>query len=285
MLRTADASATVRREGRAGAPRTSRNDRLIGNTRRARTLLPIVGDKSAGKRPVIAADHHGAMRRFNTAATKRALKQAETIGGEILTARASLGLSRLQVSRSAGVSPDTLRRVESGDPGTQLDTLCAVGTAVGIDVVVHGYPGRPLTLRDSGQLDLAKGLCAIAHSSWRPELEVPAGLHGEAADLGFFGPDEILDCEIDRLILDLQGQHRRNTLKRDYLDAQHQRPVRLVMVVEDTARNRAVLAPHLEFLKTLLPAGSRDVLNSLRSGRPLGRDGLLWLRRRQPPRR
>jgi len=225
------------------------------------------------------------MRRIKAAATLRARKQAESIGGEILGARATHGLSRLQVSRSAGVSPDTLRRIESGDPGTQLDTLCAVGGAVGIDVVVRGYPGRSLTLRDSGQLELAKALCSIAHSSWRPELEVPAGVHGEAADLGFFGPDEILDCEIDRLILDLQGQHRRNTHKRDYLDARHQRPVRLVMVVEDTARNRAVLAPHMEFLKQVLPAGSRDVLRSLRIGQPLGRDGLLWLRRRQPPHR
>ena len=226
-----------------------------------------------------------AMGGIKTAATMRARRQAESIGTEILAARATQGLSRLQASRSAGVSPDTMRRIELGDPGVQLDTLCAVGSAVGIDVVVRGYPGRPLTLRDSGQLEMAQLLSSIAHSSWRPELEVPAGVHGEAADLGFFGPHEIIDCEIDRLILDMQAQHRRNAAKRDYLDGHHQRPVRLVMVVEDTARNRAVLAPHLGFIRDVLPAGSREILSAIRSGQALGRDGLLWLRRRQPPRR
>ena len=225
------------------------------------------------------------MSRIKAAAATRARRQAESIGTELRGARATQGLSRLQASRSAGVSPDTVRRVEQGDPGVQLDTLCAVGAAVAIDVVVRGYPGRSPTLRDSGQLEMARLLSSIADSSWRPELEVPAGVHGEAADLGFFGPHEIIDCEIDRLILDLQAQHRRNSAKRDYLNKHHQRPVRLVMVVEDTARNRAVLAPHLLFIRDVLPAGSREVLSSIRSGEPLGRDGLLWLRRRQPPRR
>ena len=225
------------------------------------------------------------MGRIKPAAMARARKQAESIGSEILMARATEGLSRLQASRSAGVSPDTQRRVEHGDPSVQLDTLCAVGAAVGIDVVVRGYPGRSLTLRDSGQLALTQSLSAIADPSWHPELEVPAGIHGEAADLAFFGANEILHCEIDRLILDLQAQHRRNARKRDYLDERHQRPVRLVMVVEDTVRNRRVLASHLDFLSVALPARSREILNSLRTGQPLGRDGLLWLRRRQPPRR
>jgi transcriptional regulator with XRE-family HTH domain len=223
------------------------------------------------------------MSRITADAASRARRQAEHIGSEILAARATEGMSRLQASRAAGVSPDTQRRVEAGDPSTQLDTLCAVAAAVGIDIVVKGYPGRPRGLRDSGQVEMAQALCAIAHALWQPQMEVVAGIHGEAADLGFFGPHEILDCEIDRLVLDLQGQHRRNMQKRDYLDGQHQRPVRLVMVVEDTVRNRAVLAPHREFIERVLPAGTREVLRALRTGQPLGRDGLLWLRRRQPP--
>jgi hypothetical protein len=55
------------------------------------------------------------------------------------------------------------------------------------------------------------------------------------------------------------------------------------MVVEDTERNRAAVAPHLAFIRTALPARSREILKSLRTGEPLGRDGLLWLRRRRPP--
>lgn len=186
-------------------------------------------------------------------------------------------------SRRAGVSPDTQRRVENGDPGISITTLCAVGDAVGLDVVLHTYQGSRPSLRDSGQLAVAEIVCGHAHPSLNPQFEVLAGDHGEACDLGFFGPIEIIATEIDRMITDFQAQYRRNAKKRDYLAARHQRPVRLVMAVEDTERNRAALAPHAELLRTALPAGSREILRALRAGAPLGRDGLIWIRRRKPP--
>lgn len=216
---------------------------------------------------------------------KRSRAQSESVGSTIALSRADRAATREQISRRAGVSRDTVRRVEEGDPGVQLDTLCAVGSAVGLDVVVRAYPADPPSLRDSGQLQLAELICSLTHTSWTPELELAAGDHGEAADIGFFGAREIIDTEIDRLILDFQGQHRRNSRKREYLAARHQRPVRLVMVVEDTNRNRAAIAAHAAFVRTALPADSREVLRALRTGEPLGRDGLLWIRRRQPPRR
>lgn len=188
-----------------------------------------------------------------------------------------------RVGHRADVSPDTVRRVEAGEPGVRLDTLCAVGAAVNLDVVVRAYRCGPPSLRDSGQLQIAEIVCSIAHPAWDRVLELGAGDHGEAADIGFFGAREIIDIEIDRLILDFQDQHRRNVLKRDYLAVRHQRPVRLVMVIEDTTRNRAAIAPHLPVIRSALPAGSREVLRAMRTGEPLGRDGLLWIRRNRPP--
>ena len=214
---------------------------------------------------------------------RRAHAQGETVGGEIKVARGEHGLTRAQASRRAGVSPDTQRRVEEGDPGVSITTLCAVGEAVGLDVVVRAYPGRGHSLRDTGQLAIAELVCGIADPSWKAALEVPAGDHGEACDIAFLGATEIIDTEIDRMILDFQAQYRRNSRKRAYLVERHQRPVRLVMVLEDTDRNRAAVAPHADFIKSALPAGSREILSALRNGAPLGRDGLLWIRRRQPP--
>ena len=237
-------------------------------------------DKSAGKRPVISVPHDGPM---TTSAQRRAQAQATQAGREIAAARAEHGMSRAQASRRARVSPDTERRVEEGDPGVQISTLCAVGEAVGIDIVIRMYRGRPPTLRDSGQLRVAEQLMALAHPFWEPRLELTAGDHGEAVDIGLFGPAEILDLEIDRLLQDFQDRYRRNTQKRDWIAAHHERPVRLVMVVEDSDRNRQAVAPHAAFIRSALPAGSREILGALRHGRPLGRDGLLWVRRRQPP--
>lgn len=218
-------------------------------------------------------------------AFRRAEFQAERTGAEIKGARAEHALTRTAVARQAGVSPDTERRVERGDPSVQLDTLCAVGSAVGLDVVIQVYSGHPPSLRDSGQLRHAEWMRELAHPAWRAEFEVAAGEHGEALDVGLFGPVEIIDAEIDRLLLDFQRQYRRNKQKRDWLAARHERPVRLVMVLEDTRRNRTAVGEHAAFIASVLPAGSREVLHALRTGEPLGRDGLLWVRRRQPPRR
>lgn len=213
---------------------------------------------------------------------RRAVRQAEAFGIDVAMARARLKASLRTIAGRAGMSADAVRRVEIGDPAVQFDTLCAVGEAVGLDVVLKGYPAAT-ALRDAGQLAIARILSGVAHPSWKPQLEVPAGEHREAVDIGFFGPSEILATEIDRLVPDFQDTHRRNARKREFLAGVHQRPVRLVMVVQDTARNRRALEPHLDVIRSVLPAGTRDVLASLRSGEPLGRDGLLWIRPYRPP--
>lgn len=204
-------------------------------------------------------------------------------GEQIAAARARHGFTHTDVGRRAGVDPVTAARVERGDPGIQLNTLCAVGEAVGLDIVVRIYPGREPSLRDRGQLAVAHNLCALLDDRWQHDVEVAAGDHGEAADLVLFGPSEIIVIEIDRLMLDFQEQYRRIRQKCEWLAARHQRPVRLVMAIEDTRRNRRAIEPHRDLIASALPRNSREVLASLRSGEPLGADGLLWIRRRALP--
>lgn len=217
--------------------------------------------------------------RLRSEAHRRAATQAERWAVEVRTTRAQHGWTRPQVSRRAGVSTDTVRRIEGGDPHVQLDPLCAVGAAVGLDLVLKAYLSRPPSLRDAGQLELAEALRSMAHPSWDPILEMTAGENGEAIDIGFLGVREIIDAEIERLIVDFQAQYRRNARKRDFLAAQHRRPVRLVMVVEDTIRNRSAVAPHLAIITSALPAGTREIRRALVTGQPLGRDGVMWIRR------
>lgn len=204
---------------------------------------------------------------------ERARQQAARVGGEIKLGRSVLELSLADVARRAQVGRSTVARVEGGDTGVGLDTLCAVGTAVGLDIVVRAYPGRPPSLRDTGQLEVAEFICAQANSRWRPALEVRAGDNNESADLVFFGPDEIVHTEIERLALDFQSQYRAAARKREFLADQHARPVRLVVAVEDTRRNRAAVMRHEKLIRSELPAESRAILGALRAGSPLGRDG------------
>jgi transcriptional regulator with XRE-family HTH domain len=210
---------------------------------------------------------------------QRAKDQAAPIGRDVRVARTASGLSRADAARRAGVSRSTWERVELGSPTATLTTLCAVTDAVGLDLVIRAHPGRGASLRDRGQMAIADYLAGIAHPAWTVSLEVTAGQFGQAIDQVFWGPDEILGIEIIRHMADHQAQHRSGSLKRDWLADQHRRPVRLVLAVEDLRSNRAALSPHIGLIKSVLPAGSRQIMDALRTGRPLGSDGLLWVRR------
>jgi transcriptional regulator with XRE-family HTH domain len=209
----------------------------------------------------------------------RAADQARNLARDVRLGRSLMSLSRDEAARRAGVSRSTWDRVERGSSNISLFTLTAVTDAVGLDFVARAYPGREPSLRDSGQLVFAMALARMASSRWQMELEVPAGEHGEAIDQVFSGPTEVLAVEIERRLADGQAQYRRWRLKREWLQARTDRPVRLVVVVEDAQRNRTSIAPHTSLFASVLPLGTRAALAALRSGEPLGGDGLAWMRR------
>jgi hypothetical protein len=205
---------------------------------------------------------------------------AESIGHEVTLARTNLALSRYAAARVAGVSPETQQRVEDGDPRVGIDTACRVAATVGLKVWAKAFPARTASLRDTGQLRIASFLQSIASDTFRRALELGLG-NGRSIDTVLFGPMEIIAMEIERLIADFQAQYRAAAAKRDDLALLHQRPVRLVLVIEDSRRNRAALREHAALIRSTLPAGSREVLRALRAGEPLGRDGILWVRPRR----
>lgn len=217
--------------------------------------------------------------RPSSAGRRRAAHLSDVLASEVALARASAALTVAQVARRAEVSPSTVARIESGEPGVHLDTISAVCDAVGLQFTARVFPARDLSLRDSGQLRIAQFVCAQLYDGWRARLEQGLGDGSmRAADVVLYGVEEVLDMEIERRLLDYQGQYRRIASKRDELQRRLDRPVRLVMVVEDTRRNRAVLRPFADIVGSSFPASSKEVWRSLRTGRPLGRDGLLWVR-------
>jgi transcriptional regulator with XRE-family HTH domain len=213
----------------------------------------------------------------------RAIAQSSRLGTSIKAARGIAGLTRDAAARRSGLARSTWDRVEAGTPSVTLATLAAATDAVGLDLVCQTYPGRGPSLRDSGQLGVAERLRSIASQMWRVSLEELAGEHGEAIDMVFRGPSEVLAVEIERLMLDWQGQYRRASIKRAWLAQHATLPVRLVIVVEESQRNRAVMANHMALIGTVMPIGSRGVLAGIRSGEPIGADGLCWLRRARRP--
>lgn len=214
---------------------------------------------------------------------RRAAQQVRRLSRELRTACSRLGISQRDLARRAGVTRVTIARIHDADPSMQVDTLASVLGAAGLDLVLQAYEGATPSLRDAGQMEIAEAIRAPASSSWRPVTEVAAGPYGRSADLVLYGADEVIHIEIERGAEDFQAQERSAKRKREALAAGDARPVRLVLAVEDTRRNRQALAPHERLIRSQYPASSREITAALRSGRPLGRDGLLWIRR--PPRR
>ena len=211
---------------------------------------------------------------------QRASELMSEIGKEALLARSTLGLSRAQAARLAGTSSSTFATIEAGKPSVQMDTLASVCASVGLRLWAKAYPTKGPSLRDTGQLELVTAVTSEAHTAWRPAMEVVIDPKtGRAADLVLFGPEEIQHVEFERHLSDWQAQLRAGRIKQELLMEMHHRPVRFVMAIEDTRRNRAVVEPHIATIRAELPAGTRETWGSIRTGRPLGRDGLLWLRR------
>ncbi len=203
-----------------------------------------------------------------------------SVGSEVRLARANHALSLRSAAALAGVSAQTQRRVEDGDPSVAIDTLCRVAAALGLKVWGRAFPQTAPTLRDTGQLRVAEMLRSAAHPSASVALEYPVG-DLRAADLVVFSADEVLDFEIERSLVDFQAQYRVADEKRQLLRDRHERPVRLVLVVEDSRRNRSAVSRH-RMIADALPAGTREIHAALRAGRRLGRDGLMWVRPYRP---
>ena len=204
------------------------------------------------------------------------------IAEEFQVARARAGLTIREIARRAGVAPSTVRRTDAGATGIAVGTLVAVLSAAGLDLVLQAYPSSGFQLRDARHLEIAEAIRSLASPTLRTRAEMAAGEHGQSADLVLTGPNQLIHLEIERHLIDLQAQLRSALRKREFLAQRDHRPVRLVMVIEDTVRNRGRARPHEALLRSQLPASSREVLKAMRRGGTLGRDGLLWIRRRPP---
>jgi transcriptional regulator with XRE-family HTH domain len=212
-------------------------------------------------------------------AARRALAQAGRAGEEFRVARSRLALSRAAVANRAGLARSTVERVEGGAADVSIRTLTAAMAAVGLDLVLHSYPGGTPRLRDGRHARLVEQLRLMSATHWHARVEVLAGDHGPSADLVLYGKSEVIHIVVERRVVDLQAQLRTALRKRDALSqANADRPVRLVLAVEYTRHNRDALAEHSALLTSQLSRTPRQVLKSLRLGPVLGGDGFLWLR-------
>lgn len=208
----------------------------------------------------------------------RAAELARRFGSELRLARTATGLTQHQLASLAGVSQSVVSRAERAARRLEWSTACALASASGHELAIKLYPADGLTLRDRGQLRAVQAVVAEAHASWHVTIEQPiSDRDRRAADLVLTGPTETIHIEVERALVDLQAQLRAAQLKRSALAERLGQGVRLVIAVPGTRRSRRVISELMPTVRAAMPATSRAIWVSIRSGSALGADGFLFL--------
>jgi transcriptional regulator with XRE-family HTH domain len=212
-------------------------------------------------------------RRAATAA-RAANRIRATLAEELRTVRIGAGLSQADVARVAGISKAELSRIERGRaPWLTVDALCRIAAPLGLDVSVRLFPaGEPI--RDRAQQPLLGRLRARMAPllRWQPEAGIPLPGDRRAWDAMIHGPGWRLAVEAESRLHDIQALERRIALK-----ARDDGNVDVLLLVNETRTNRAVLGSQRESLRALLPVDGRAMLAALAAGEHPGGSGIVVL--------
>ena len=219
-----------------------------------------------------------------TALERRADERAEwlsrRIGQEIHSARKACGWSQRELAARAGVDQSAVSRVERGWTRVSVALLSRLTVELALDFSARVYPADDLVLRDERQLRQVGLIVARKGAAWHASLEARVGVDSRdhrAIDIVLATALEVWAVEVERDLSNFQEQLRGDLLKRDLLAQRESRPVRFILALPDTRRLRAIVRTHLPPIRETLPASSRQIWACLRTGTPLGADGLLWL--------
>jgi transcriptional regulator with XRE-family HTH domain len=195
------------------------------------------------------------------------------IGARLRRARRAAGVSQVIVARRARLSQATVSRIERGAAAATVDNLAVLAGIVGLDLVVRLYPGGS-PVRDAAHIRAMARLLALLPGTLRIASEVPIPIPGDqrAIDAVVVEPPLGVGFELETRLLDAQEFVRRAMLK--------QRDAGLacfVLVLPDTAANRAAAGAAAPTLRAAFPQPHRVVMAALRAGvRPPG-NGMLWI--------
>lgn len=203
-----------------------------------------------------------------------ATRFARELGEEIRRARIANGLSQSSVGAAAGISRAQVGRIERAELSElALEQICCAGLAVGLRLGARLYPDGD-AVRDEAQLRLLERfrMTLPPGTAWATEVPFPLPGDRRAWDALIRLSGRRAGCEAETRLADVQALERRLALK-----ARDGAVDLLILVVADTAHNRAVLGREREALRSLLPLDGRDVRRALREHRLPEASGVIVL--------
>jgi transcriptional regulator with XRE-family HTH domain len=194
-----------------------------------------------------------------------ARRLTELIGRELGTTRRTLGISAETAAGRAGMSASQWGRLERRElRRPTLEQVCRAARGVGLAPSFTLYPTGE-RIRDAAQLALLARFETLLAPSVRLLREVPLTIPGDlrAWDGRITAGGRTASIEGESRVHDAQALARRIALKvRDDPDAGV-----VILVLNQTAHNRRVLAEHREALRAQFPLDGAAILRALRAGR------------------
>ena len=196
------------------------------------------------------------------------------LASDTKTARVAAGLSQDAVAKALGISRSQYSRIERGlSLDLSIRTASRVSAVLGLDLSVRTYPaGDPI--RDAAQLALLQRLRTRCHPSLSWRTEVPMAIPGDrrAWDATLTAPAWHAGVEVETSVADVQALDRRLALKeRDGgMD-------RVILVLLDSRRNRAVMRMAGDVLRLRFPIASEAAIACLARGVDPGGNALILL--------
>jgi hypothetical protein len=201
--------------------------------------------------------------------TRRAIG---TIGGEVRNGRHTAGLSLRAAGRSVAMSHAQFGRIERGEiKGLTIEQASRACAAVGLKLVVRTYPDSDAVL-DTPQLALLERFRVrlAGKGTWAREVPLPIAGDRRAWDAVVEIGGHRVAIEAEARLRDLQALERRIALKQRDGGLQV-----VVLLVNDTAANRAILKAHDREIRASFPLDGRAVLAAMDAGHPPAANGIV----------
>jgi transcriptional regulator with XRE-family HTH domain len=195
--------------------------------------------------------------------------------------------SQAVVAAEAGIDRSHLTRIEAGTARPSLETLVALGTAMGADVSVRLYRGRGPRIADRHQARMIETTVRQLAPVWRPHLEVHVVRPVRGfVDAVFERRDQplIVVAEFESVLRRLEqtvrwaAEKARAIESSDLVGAGPVPHVSRLLVLRSTERTRALAREFESVLRSAYPARTRDAVESLRTGSPWPGAAVMWIR-------
>ena len=226
-------------------------------------------------------------RALGRAASAAARRSRASIREDIDRQRLDAGWSVAKLAHLAGVVPSYLHRIMAGAARPSLETYARLTSALGADLVVHGYPNTGPAIRDRISAPMLEHLLATMHPRWERVLEARVTRPGR----GWI--DAVLHEPRERLVLasELQSELRRleqlirwHGLKADSLPSWdgwahlgEEPAISRLLVVRRTRATRRIAAEFARQLRTAYPAHPDDAVAALTGTTPWPGEALAWM--------